>query len=279
MVKAISKNDNSSPRILKGFTLGILCAKPTELTGVEKALKDKFNANFCEQFDDKENYRRNLIAYIQSDNIQHTIILTQCEQGNTGSAIVYSSLSHFKPDYVIFSGIAGSCNKDVNIGDVFIPFTILDVTLKKAVNDRLLIRGDAYKIPAHHKGLLAQFTSECINTIQEQGLNFNLTNDSAMSDNTVVACDDNEYLRSILAVNDKSAACIEMESAGLFDADYNRHKTKFGVYSIRGISDKANTAKDDSHHSLAIHNASLVTAELINFLFKKYSFIKTMKII
>ena len=29
-------------------------------------------------------------------------ILTQCDQGNTGAAIAYDSLAHYKPDYILF---------------------------------------------------------------------------------------------------------------------------------------------------------------------------------
>ncbi len=157
---------------------------------------------------------------------------------------------------------------------VFIPFTIINATLKNSLNDKLQVRGDAYKIQAHHKGLLQIFTSEFSNNNT-----FSVYNDQALSDNTVIACEDSEYLRGILAVNDKSAACIEIESAGIYNDDYSLNKTKYGVYTIRGISDKANTAKDDTHHKLAINNASKTLSKLIRFFIEKYDVIKKIKMV
>lgn len=277
-VRAISKEDNQECINKKGFTIGIICAKPTELEGVNKAVANKFKIEFADCLDEKENYRRYLQAEIINEKVCHKIILTLCEQGNTGSAIAYDSIAHFKPDYVFFCGIAGSCDSKINIGDVFIPFTIVDATLKKVTDDKIQIRGDAYRIPSHHIGLMQQFIDLCLREIRQEGLGFNISNEKAMSDNAVIACNDSKYLQSILSVNDKAVACVEMESAGLFDADYTRHKSRYGVYSIRGISDKANTDKDDSHHPIAIKNASKVASDLIKFLINHYEQIQKMKI-
>lgn len=270
-VKTVYTKD-TMPKLRKGFTICVICAKITELKGVQKHILEEFKTTFEDCLDEQENYRRILKTEVAMNGICHQIILTLSDQGNTGASIAYDSLAHFKPDYVFFCGIAGSCNKDIEIGDVFIPFTIIDVTLKKSLNDKLQVRGDAYKIQAHHKGLLQIFTSEFSDNSA-----FSVYNDNALSDNTVIACEDSEYLRGILAVNDKSAACIEMESAGIYNADYSRNKTKYGVYTVRGISDKANAKKDDTQHKLAINNASKTLSKLIRFLIEKYDIINKIK--
>lgn len=276
-VRTLTKMVNKETAI-KGFTIGIICAKQSELEGVKTAIANRFKISFADCLDSEENYRRYLQAEIIYEKLRHNIILSLCNQGNTGAAVAYDAMAHFKPDYVFFCGIAGSCNPNVEIGDVFIPFTIVDATLKKVTNDRIIIRGDAYKIPAHHIGLMQQFTDWCKTVLKKEELTINLYNEKAMSDNAVIACENSLYLHSILSVNDKAVDCVEMESAGLFDADYIRHKSKYGVYSIRGISDKANTSKNDSHHPLAINNASIVTSTLILFLIKNYDRIHSMKI-
>lgn len=253
----------------KGFVIGIICAKDTELHGVRDAISQKFNIKFVQELDKAENYRRVLIAEIRQDNLDHRVILTQCDQGNTGAAIAYDSLSHYKPDYVLFCGIAGTCDEKVNIGDVFIPFEILSAELKKEVNDEFKIRGTSYKIQSNHIGLLKMF-------IENSKYEFSLTCDKAVSDNTVYATDDSEILRKVLAFNDQ-VSCIEMESAGLHNADYSRNKTRYGVYSIRGISDRANSIKNDNYHKIAIKNASIVISDLIGFFIEKIHTIRSIK--
>ncbi len=137
------------------------------------------------------------------------------------------------------------------------------------MNDEFKIRGTSYKIQGNHIGLLQQFIAN--NTYE-----FSLSSDKAVSDNTVYATDDSEILGKVLAFNDQ-VSCIEMESAGLHNADYNRHKTKYGVYSIRGISDRANSIKNDDHHKTAIKNASIVTSDLIEFFFENIKIIHSIE--
>ena len=79
-----------------------------------------------------------------------------------------------------------------------------------------------------------------------------------------------------MTYNDKIDG-IEMESAGIYSADYERNKTKYGVFTIRGVSDNANSVKDNLYHELAIKNASLVFSEFIEFIFSHIDSIKKIK--
>ena len=275
-INYISK-ENNMIETKKGFTICIVCAKDTELDGVRLRLCNKFNIQFEEEFDSLENYRRNLCVEINIGKITHRIILTLCDQGNIGSAVTYNSLAHLKPDYIFFCGIAGTCDDKITIGDVCIPFKIFDSTLKKEMNDGYQLRATVYDVCQHHKGLILSFIDEFKKFAKANNKKFKLLNIDAVSDNTVYAVDDSEVLKKVLTFNDK-IGCIEMEAAGMLYSDIERGKTKYGVYFIRGISDRANALKKDKYHKYAIENASMVMGELLDFLFKHFEFIDKMKI-
>lgn len=164
----------------------------------------------------KENHRLIDVGIINCSGYSHTIIATKCDQGNTSAANAYSSLVHFKPDYVIFVGIAGTCNpKEVNLGNVILQPEIVDATLKKETNDAFQLRASSYRIPGNHVGLIQLFVRLMSSKYNE----FKLLNSRIISDNSVYACDDSEILKSVLKYNDKIDG-IEMESAGIYSADY-----------------------------------------------------------
>lgn len=268
-IKYMDKKTNKFFTMPKGFTIAIMCAKNTEINGVKDALESKFNFKLNPSIDKKMNFSNILSGDFSYNGFKHKIILKYCEQGNTNSAIAYASLSHFKPDYIFFCGIAGTINKEINIGDVFIPFEIFDITLKKETTEKFQLRSNSYKIRSNHKGLLEQFIAKSI-------YSFKLSSDSGLSDNSVYANEYSQILRDVKTMNDQ-IKFIEMESAGLFGSDYTRDETQYGVYTVRGISDKADTAKNDQFHELAISNASQVLADLLAFLFNNQDTIKQMK--
>ncbi len=267
------KNGQTSRVATKGFTFGVVCAKENERNGILESIKRNFNTELKEKIDKDENFRLFDIGDIEYCGLNHTVIVTKCEQGNTSAATAYSSLAHFKPDYVFFVGIAGTCNpQEINLGDVILPSEIVDATLKKQKNDMFQLRGHSYRIPGNHIGLIQSF----VRHVNRKGYNFKLFNSQIVSDNTVYACDDSEILKSVLTYNDKIDG-IEMESAGLYSAEYERNKTKYGVFTFRGVSDNANSVKDDKNHKLAIYNASQTFCDFIDFVTQNEHIIKLIK--
>lgn len=266
------KSGNTLRSITKGLTIGVFCAKENERNGILESLKRNFNTELKEEFDKNENFRLVHTGNIEHCGLNHTIIVTKSEQGNTSAATAYSSLAHFKPDYVFFVGIAGTCNpQKIRLGDVILPSEIVDATLKKQKNDEYQLRGHSYRIPGNHKGLIQSF----VRHINQKGYNFKLFESQIVSDNTVYACDNSEILKSVLTYNDKIDG-IEMESAGLYSADYERNKTRYGVFTFRGVSDNANSVKDDNNHALAIYNASQAFCDFIVFISQNIDIIKAI---
>lgn len=254
----------------QGFNIGIITALDSELIGVKNAIEEKFDTKFIDELDHKENFRRNLIADFEYKNNTYKIILTKSGVGETEAANAYSSIAKYKLDYIFLCGIAGTCKESIKIGHVFIPFEIFSSILKKEIDDGTYqLRGESYKIQSNHIGLLEQF-------ISSRNYDFQVSNDSAVSDNVVIANSNSRVLKKVKQFNSK-IACIEMESVGIFSADYARGKSKYGVYMIRGVSDKANKEKNDDYHTLAINNASRVMSDLLEFIFDKNNIIKKMK--
>lgn len=245
-------------KIKKGKVFGVITAKDVETKAVIDILSKEFNSPAIDFFEKRENDRLiTKIQIIQNNKTHEIYIIKQIRQGNVSSAIAYNILQLYKPDIIIFVGIAGSLNKEIKIGDVIIPHSIFDTTLKKEKNDELQIRGTIFKIKSRTMNYI-----ELLKRTHSPNKNFNIFCTEMISDNTVIATDDSELLKKVFEFNDKVAG-VEMESAGIYDSDYQQQKQSFGVISIRGISDNANSIKNDSAHVLAATNAAITLYEFI----------------
>lgn len=262
----IETNKNNKPLSTKGLVIGIVCAKDNELTAILESIENKFEIKHQHFLDKEENNRSVYTFQILKSGFEMQIFITkQLRQGNTSAATAYNSLAHFKPDYLLFVGIAGSLNSKIRIGDVLIPQTVFDATLKKEKNDNnFQIRGTIYQIRSELIGFISYFIRSCAFN------DFTVSSENILSDNTVLASDNSEMLKKVFGFNDQIFG-VEMESAGIYSADYESRKTKNGVFTIRGISDNSSSIKDDSHHSLAVKNASLVMSELLEKLFERHA--------
>lgn len=60
---------------------------------------------------------------------------------------------------------------------------------------------------------------------------------------------------------------IDMESFGVMYASKTTTKPAIPAYVVKGISDKADTEKDDRHQELAANNSAKVAYELIKYLY------------
>lgn len=257
-----TKSTNSKPSSYNPvINIGIICALDKELNAVKKKIENRFGTKLINRIDLHNN---NKVYYECSFNLFNKevkiIIIQQIRQGNTAAAIGYSYLtSNYELDFIAFCGIAGSLNQKIRIGDVIIPYEIFDTILKKEKADQeLQPRGLVHKINVKLIGFISLLNNEdyIINN------NFSIHCEPLLSDNTVIACEDSKIIKKVLQYNDKVAG-VEMESAGLYEADYEMGKTKNGVITIRGISDNANHVKNDEFHLIASSNAAEVLCEFI----------------
>lgn len=250
--KSSSQLNNSST-----ISIGVICALDKELnavlTNIERTFNVKRNLKIDKECNNRDYYYFNF--NYNKKNIS-VYVVEQRRQGNTSSCAAYCFLTKYSLDFIVFCGIAGSLKKDIKIGDVLLPNEIFDTTLKKEIGDTYLLRGKVHNVSPKLIGyikLLVQNT---------QLDSFGLSCEPIASDNTVIACEDSEIIKKVLMYNDKVAG-VEMESAGLYEADYEFGQTKNGAMTIRGISDNADHIKNDNFHKLASENAAKVLCEFI----------------
>lgn len=248
-------------KIMPQKTIGVICAKENETISLLKQIKETFSIEPAHSYSAKENQRLIYRAEIQLDSTSHNVYVTQqFRQGNTSAASAYAALSRYKCDYIFFVGIAGSLTPKINIGDVIIPPAIFDSTLKKQKDDgNYQIRGELFHIHSENIGRLQYFMHHC--NYDE----FCVYSVPIMSDNTVFAAENSSVVKDVLTFNNQIAG-VEMESAGLYNADYESKKTKHGILTIRGVSDRADNNKNDDFQELAARNAATVFCDFVKTL-------------
>lgn len=195
-------------------------------------------------------------------------------QGNYRMATSVSQLiSNFRPKLMVLLGIAGGIKDDVNIGDVVIADEIFYYDSRKVretnKDDRRL---KSYKITTAMSHQVARYRSwvneEKINNKADGGSSssYNLHIAPIGTGEAVVGDAHADISKWLLLTNSKVCA-VETEAAGFVDAiaESGNCNGNFNLnyLVVRGISDKADAAKDDKHRMTASENAVAVLKDFI----------------
>ncbi len=180
---------------------------------------------------------------------------------------------HYDPAVLVLVGIAGAIHSDVAIGDVVVTTRVVCYDLRKETPEGTRRRGKEHESPApvvhavnsffNYHGEPARFRSD------ELGANrFRAFSGPIGSGEAVVADGGSEIRRYLQAYNDKILA-IDMETGGLGQFCQEHPSSSGAAQSwlvIRGISDHADSEKDDAQHDSAATNAARTLREMIPYL-------------
>ena len=160
---------------------------------------------------------------------EHEVIISQCKVGMVNAAVAAQVLTgHFGVDTVVNTGVAGSLDATIDIGDI--------VVAKDAVNHVMDVCNLGYK-PGQPPGFdRVEFT--CGEQLQQAAFDaakeLGVTAHSgrvASGDVFVREAADKEHIRSVF-----DASCCEMEGAAIAQVCWT-NKVPFVI--VRAISDKA----------------------------------------
>jgi len=208
----------------------------------------------------------------QSKNANRRYRIHSCSTGmgqTSAAAFVTTTLTTWKPRYIVLFGIAGTLNqKALSLGDVFIPYITIGYELTKIVDDKALfdqfseifrplatqtsaLLWDRINALRNSRPDLRAWQDECAlvrskdpvlrkyckNTrprlvVQEQG--------ALASGNTVIASE--AFSKCLKSNVDSRLIAVDMESRGLFAALHLRGNVSDALM-IRGISDHADRGK------------------------------------
>jgi len=206
-----------------------------------------------------------------------TVVATQAiDRGQRAAVIAYEQLrQHYAPAVVVLVGIAGGISPAVRLGDVVIVNEATHYDLRKEPPNGIVRRGQARPVPASIRHAINAFFSD-------HGEPYQATiPDPAGPPRTchvlpgpigsgeAVIADRHSAIRDYLsAFNDKTLA-LETEAGGLAEAFYALADTTTpgsGWLAIRGISDHADHAKNDTHHDIAARHAAAILHQLLPYL-------------
>ncbi|MFC7245220.1 hypothetical protein ACFQO7_22315 [Catellatospora aurea] len=202
------------------------------------------------------------------------VSLQQSDRGQQSTATAYQAMRHrYRPRIVVIVGIAGGIHPDLEIGDVAVANQIIHYDSRREDPGETRRRANVNKVPHWVQNAINDFFAE-----HGEPARFSppdtagyIARPGPIGSGESVIRDANSTIRDYLhTVNDKTLA-VETEGAALAQASYEDDQHPDGPKGwmvIRGISDHADPAKDDSRHDLAAHNAAHTLRELLPTLMK-----------
>ncbi len=256
------------------MTIGIMGAMHEEVA----LLKEKMHIEATRIIGGRE--------YYQGELFDHKIVLVLSKIGKVASAITATLLiEHFDIDYVMFMGVAGAGNPNVNVGDV----VVADFLLQHDVDVRPFYK--PHEIAVLNKALfetdkkLAQRLLRATEHFLQHDLNvdiesMSLKKFSIKSPKTHFAtiASGDQFIQDVTLLNDihhrvKSAqdvllGCVEMEGAAVAQVCYELNTP---CVVVRTISDNANHSAAIDFNAFLQEVASHYALGIIKEFFRKLS--------
>lgn len=185
----------------------------------------------------------------------HTIFVTKSGIGKVNSSMVTSHLINtYKPDLVINSGVAGSLDVSMNIGDVLVAENVCyhDVWCGPGTK-----YGEADGCPVYFKG-----DETCLNLlrdIQDKKIKFGLL---CSGDKFIIYPDDVDVIKSFFP----NALGCDMESASIAQTCF-KHNVSY--LCVRVMSDRPGSGENISEYNNFWENAPKQTFSVVRELIEK----------
>lgn len=250
--------------LLQKVDIGIITIVDEEAA----AVREGFGMNIAESIVVNDHYYD--IGVFAVNGKSYKIVHCQCvRQGNTSMAIAALDVSkYFNPDSMVLLGIAGGIQDDINIGDVVIAEDVFYYDSRKekegGVVDRRL---RSYVNSTKMNSQIVRYRS--ITSQPNEDDLFSYTKKFALhvapigTGGAVIGDSLSNIKQWLLSVHSKTSA-VETEAAGFSEAIQDSLNGKVDYLIIRGISDKADVAKDDKYRRIASDNAVIVLKDFID---------------
>ncbi|WP_369252683.1 hypothetical protein [Streptomyces sp. R41] len=187
-----------------------------------------------------------------------------------GNAVAYLRQS-FAPRLLALVGIGGSVHPDVHVGDVVIAQEIVHYEPRKITPEGVRRRGRSHPVTARVQHAINDFFTENGEPWPlPDGPDHRALRGLIGSGEAVIAHVDAAERRYLSEYNEKVLA-VETEGAGLVEAVHaaaNEAGTPKPWLVVRGMSDEADSHKDDSRHEPAGRNAAEVFCGLLPHLLR-----------
>lgn len=178
------------------------------------------------------------------------------------------------PTVVALVGIAGAAHPSLALGDVVVVQEVLYYDLRKETANRTLRRGQTRPVPIGIGHAINHFFSSNGEPYRASFRDpdgvirqCNVLRGLVASGEAVVADAHSDIRRYIKDFNDKTLA-LETEAGGVAEAFHEMapNPGTQGWLAIRGVSDHADSGKNDSHHDVASWHAADLLVRMLPYL-------------
>jgi adenosylhomocysteine nucleosidase len=254
------------------WDLGIITVLTEETRAVSHMLA-QHSAYRKRKLDDGTRFEEAIIE-TGGDGVR-TVTTRAVDRGQLSASIAFERLrQHYAPAIVAITGIAGGIHPSAELGDVVIALEVISYDQRKETPTGSSRRGTSWQVPVLVRRAVNNFFNDngepCqITSTDPDGIarTFRIhpgvigTGDAVVGD---AASDIRAYLT---AFNDKTLA-VETEQGGISQPFYEQAGTDgaVGWLGIRGISDHADTSKDDRFHQIASWHAAAAVEWLAPYL-------------
>jgi adenosylhomocysteine nucleosidase len=205
------------------------------------------------------------------------VVATQAlDRGQRPAALACERLRQlYAPAVIVLVGIAGGISPAVSLGDVVIVEEVIYYDIRKETPAGVVRRGQSRPVPAAIRYAINNFFTDHGEPYQaiidDQGQvprTCKVLRGPIGSGEAVIADARSSIREYVAAFNDKALA-LETEAGGLAEAFYETAGTTSagrGWLAIRGISDHADTAKNDACHDTASWHAAAICQQMLPYL-------------
>lgn len=205
------------------------------------------------------------------------IVMTQADSpGQRPTVIAFERLRQtYAPEIIALVGIAGGIHPALQLGDVVVAHEVIYYDLRKEKGGETLRRGEARPLPGAVRRAVNHFFSR-----EGEPWNTHIGHpDGSVRECSVlpgpigsgeaVVADRNSRIRQYVSDFNDKVLCLETEAGGLAEAFHEvaGGPGVSGWLIVRGISDLADTDKDDAYHDIASRHAAVVLMRILPDLF------------
>lgn len=204
-------------------------------------------------------------------------VLTQADSpGQRPTVIAFERLRQtYAPEIIALVGIAGGIHPALRLGDVVIAHEVIYYDLRKEKDGETLRRGQARPLPGTTRRAVNHFFSR-----EGEPWNAHIGHPDGsvrqcsvlpgpIGSGEAVVADRNSRIRQYVSDFNDKVLCLETEAGGLAEAFHQMAggPDVSGWLVVRGISDLADTDKDDTYHDIASRHAAVVLLRILPDLF------------
>ena len=263
----------SAARTASRWDAGVITVLSEETRAVTAMLRD---AGDCRNRSGPDGLRFCEAQIETGDRSAGVVALQTLDRGQRSAVMAFEQLrQHYAPTTVVLVGIAGGINPDVRLGDVVVAREVIYYDLRKERSDQVVHRGQERAVPAATWRAVNNFFSDHgepwrADIPGPDGVRrtCSVLPGPIGSGEAVVANKDSEIRQYLIRFNDKTLA-LDTEAGGVLQAFYETTGAASpvaGCLVVRGISDHADTAKDDTYHEIASWHAAGVFRQLLPYL-------------